>query len=102
MAVEFIGMEIDLPRPAGGVAHRLVDEMERRRIAALPADLDRVGPDSRPELDQGDEAVAAGAVPALAAIPGRRSERRERAEIAGGETDWITVGLVVERNVDRP
>src|SRR5687768_10392809 len=85
VAYELVGMEIDLAQVARRVAPGLVVEMGRAGMAALAAGRDRQSPDTRSELDDRDEAVAAGAVPALRARPGARAERSERPPPARSE-----------------
>ena len=76
MAGELVGVEIDRAQIAGGVALRLIGEMRRARVAAFAARGDRDRADARAEFDHRDEAVAAGAVLALACPD--RSWRRTR------------------------
>src|SRR5205085_9256368 len=67
-------VEIDRPQIPRCIALGLVVEMGRVRMAALAAGGDRPGAQPRAEFDDGDEAVAAGAVPAPRARPGPRRE----------------------------
>src|SRR5690606_2100197 len=78
-------VEVDRAEIAAGIAFGLVIEMGRGRIAALPAGADRPGAQAGTEFDDGDEAVAAGAVPAPRAGISARAERSERAPAGGGE-----------------
>src|SRR4029077_11682954 len=72
-------VEVDLTQIAAGVARRLIVEVRRLRIAALAAGGHRPRAQAVAELDDGDEAVAAGAVHLLRPLVGARAERGERA-----------------------
>src|SRR5207342_67900 len=85
MRLQFVGPEVDGAQVARRVALGFVVEVRRLRIAALAADGDRARADLLPELDDGDEAVAAGAVVPLGARPSMGAERRERAPARGDE-----------------
>src|SRR5688572_4663425 len=75
--------------------------MRRGRVAALTAGGDSAGFHAVAELDDGDEAVAARAVPALAALEGPRPERGERAPARRGEAHGQARRCVAERVHDR-
>src|SRR5262245_37406959 len=85
MRVDVLAVEVDLAQIAGRIARRLIAEVLRLRIAALAARADRPRTDAIAELDDGDEAVAAGAVHFLGAGIGARAERRERSPARRGE-----------------
>src|SRR3954452_24737163 len=76
--------------------------MRRPRIPALTADGDGTGVRTRgSELDDGDEAVAIGPVPALRPWLLRPAERGERTPFVGGETDGDARLRIVEYAFDR-
>src|SRR5690348_9667663 len=101
MAGELVGVEVDRPEVARRVAPRLIAEMARRRVAALAAGSDRPGAHPRPELDDRDEAVAAGAVPAARARIGTGGEGGEASPARPGEGDGDAGPAVVEILADR-
>ena len=68
MAFELVGIEIDRTKIARRVAADLVVEMRRGRIAAFSAGGDGLRPNSRPELDDRDEAVPACPIPSFRAL----------------------------------
>src|SRR5206468_1410070 len=68
-------VEVDVAQIAGTVPFGLIVEVRRRRIAALATGGDSLCAYFFSELDHGDEAVAAGAVPFLCPWVGARSER---------------------------
>src|SRR5262245_56090640 len=95
---ELRGIEVDFAQVAGRVALGLVVEVLRRGVAALAAGRDRAGAHAvRAELDDGDEAVAAGAVHPLRPRIGPRAERRERSPGRRREADRDARLAVVER-----
>src|SRR5665213_1588576 len=65
VAFELIGVEVDFAKIAGGVAGGFVVEVGRVGMAAFAAGGDGAGVDAGAELDDGNEAVAAGAIPLL-------------------------------------
>src|ERR1051325_1252907 len=83
--LELRTVEIDLSQITRAVAFRLVIEVRRRRVAALPTGGHGSGPHRLAELDDGDEAVAAGAVNPLRARVRAGAERGQRAPRGGGE-----------------
>ena len=97
VALELSRIEVHVAQIAGAVALGLIVEMRRRRIAALAAGGDRLRPHPVAELDDRDEAVAAGAVHLLRARVGARAERGERAPARRGEADRDARRRVVER-----
>src|SRR5438132_11887294 len=78
---ELSRIEVHLSQIAGGVAFRLVVEMRAQRVTALPTGRDSARVHAITELNDGDETVAARAVPLLGVgiLPGR--ERRERSPL---------------------
>src|SRR3954451_11396122 len=82
MALELVGIEIDLAQRSRRVALRLISEVRGVGVAALASGGNRAGADALAELDHGDEAVAIVAVPPLGARPGLRAEGGERAVAA--------------------
>lgn len=88
MAFQLGGVEIDIPEISSSVATGLIVEMFRARVTAFAAGGNRLCPDSFAEFDNGDETVAARSVPFLGLSRGPRTERGERAPIAGREADW--------------
>src|SRR5439155_5119209 len=85
VAFELLRVEVHLAQVAARVAGRLVVEVRRVGVAALAARGDRHRVYLVAELDDRDEAVAAGAVHPLGARVGPRAERRERAPLRAGE-----------------
>src|SRR5438309_8948938 len=77
-------IEVHLAQMTRGVARGLVVEMRRPGMTALAARRDRDGPHAVTELDDRDEAVATGSVPALGPGVGARGERRASAPAGGG------------------
>ena len=86
VALELVAVEVDFAQGAGGVARGLVVEVRRFGVAAFTAGGDGPGADGGAEFDDGDEAVAAGAVPLLGAGVGARAEGGERAPLRGRES----------------
>src|ERR1700751_1826348 len=80
-------VEVDVAQITGAVAFGLVVEVRRCGVAALAAGGDGLGAHFFSELDYGDEAVAAGAVPLLGAGVGTGSEGGERTPERRGEGD---------------
>src|SRR5205823_2357554 len=78
---ELSRIEVHLSQIARGIAFRLVVEMRALRVATFAAGCDRSRADAVTELNDGDEAVAARAVPLLRVgiLTGR--ERRERSPL---------------------
>src|SRR4051794_1012215 len=95
VALQLIEIKVDVAQVAGRVALRLIVEVLRRRIAAFAAGRDRARAHAvLAELDDGDEAVAAGAIHALRAGVGPRAERGQRAPGRRREADrdaWLAV-----------
>src|SRR4051812_33639606 len=96
MARQLLSVEINRAEVAAGVALGLVVEMAVAGMAAFAAGGDRPGADAGAEFDHGDEAVAAGPVPAPGAGIGARGEGGERAPAGGGEGDRDAWAVVVE------
>ncbi len=96
VAVEVLRVEVHLAQVAAGVASDLIVEVLRSRVAAFAACGDGKGPDPGPELDDGYEAVAGGAIPALCAGIWPCPEGRERTPDSRGEGDGRTRGAIVE------
>src|SRR5438128_140922 len=92
-------VEIDRPQISRRVALRFVVEVRRARMTALAAGGHRPGAQARAELDHGDEAVAAGAVPAPRAWISARGEGSERAPAGRGERHG-DAGPVVGEGLD--
>jgi len=67
VVLEIASIEIHVPQVAFGVAQRLVGEMGGLGIAAFASGGDGFGADVVGEFDDGEEAVAAGAVHLLGA-----------------------------------
>ena len=78
MALQLITVEVDIAQVAGGIPLGLVAEVLRAGHAVQATGGDRLGLHLVAELDDGDEAVAAGAVPLLGAGIGAGAERRQR------------------------
>ncbi len=57
------GIKVNIPQVAGAISCCLIIEMFGCRIAAFAAGCDRFCADGFAELDYGDKAVAAGAIP---------------------------------------
>src|SRR3954451_18322247 len=94
--LDVVAIEPDVTEIAGRVALGLIAEVLRIRIAALPARGDRPRADAVAELDNGDEAVAAGAVHLLGPV-GPGAKGRQRAPPGRGEADWNAPLAIVER-----
>src|SRR5579872_3316956 len=97
VSLQLLRIEIHVSQIAFAVALCLITEVRRPGIAALAAGADRLRADLVAELDDGDEAVAGGAVHLLRALVGARAERRERAPARRGEADGNARQRVVER-----
>src|ERR1035438_9802784 len=95
--LELIAVKVHLAQFARAVPLRLIVEVRRRRVPALPAGRHRLGPHAGAELHHRHEAVAAGAVPLLRPRVGARSERRQRSELRRGEAHRNARSRVVER-----
>src|SRR5277367_1710821 len=85
MAIEIGAIEIDLTQIAGAVAFCLIVKVWRSGVAALATGSDGLCMDLVAELDYGDEAVAAGAVPLLCSWIGARAERGKGAPEGGSK-----------------
>src|SRR5439155_23973917 len=96
VTLQLVAIEIHVAQVAGGIPRRLVAEVRRRRAAALAAGADCFCADAIAELDDGDEAVAAGAVHLLRARIRARAERRERSPPRRGEADRSARFAVIE------
>src|SRR5256885_17112680 len=95
-------IEVHLAQMTRGVARGLVVEMWRPGMTALVARRDRDGPHAVTELDDRDEAVATGSVPALGPGVGARAERGERAPAGGRKRHRNARARIVERLDDVP
>src|SRR5438445_5315032 len=95
-------IEVHLAQMTRGVARGLVVEMRRPGMTALAARRDRDGPHAVTELDDRDEAVATGSVPALGPGVGARAEGGERTPAGGGKRHRHARARVVERLDDVP
>src|ERR1039457_6857049 len=87
VSLELLAVEVDLAQLAAAVAFGLIVEVRGTRMAALAAGRHGPGAHAFAELDHGDEAVAAGAVPLLGARIGARGKRGQRSPLRGGEAD---------------
>src|ERR1035437_9462215 len=85
VSLELIAVKVDLAQFSRAVPLGLIVEVRGRRIAALSACRHGPGPHAVAELDHGDEAVAAGAIPLLRARVRARRERGQRSPLRGGE-----------------
>src|SRR4051812_3988122 len=94
--LDVVAIEPDVTEIAGRVALGLIAEVLRFRVAAFAACGDRSRADAVAELDNGDEAVAGGAVHLLRPV-GARAKGRQRAPPGGGEADWNAPLAIVER-----
>src|SRR4051812_7881127 len=74
VSLQLLLVEVDLAQIAGAVAARLIVEVRRRGIAALPACRHGSRAYAIAELDDGDEAVARGAVDLLRSLVRSRAE----------------------------
>ena len=74
MPLQLLGVKVHLAQVAGGVTLGLIVEVLRLDVAAFAAGGDRAGVDLVAELDAGDEAVAARAVPFLGVLVGACAE----------------------------
>src|SRR5262245_29663153 len=101
MALEVVGVEVDAPEVAAGVALGLVLEVWRVGIPAVASLSYRPGAQLRPELHGRHEGVAAGGVEALRSRPATPGVRGERAPSTGGERHRGARLGVVERLDDR-
>src|SRR5205809_663362 len=98
MAVELFPVEVDLAKVAVRVALGLVPEVLRTGVAAFSPRGHRSRAHTVfPELDHGDEAVPAGAVPFLRARVGLRGEAGEASDQAACKRDRKARLGVVER-----
>src|ERR1017187_3983231 len=95
--LELLAVEVDLAQFARAVAFGLIVEVRGSRMAALTAGRHRPGAHTFAELDHGDEAVAAGAIPLFGARVGARGERSQRSPLRGGEAHGDARPRVVER-----
>src|SRR3954471_20940959 len=89
--------EVHLTQIPRRVALRFVIEVRGARVAALTARRHRDGAHAVPELDDGDEAVPARAIPLLRARIGSRAKRRERAPPRRRESNGNARPRVIER-----
>src|SRR5450759_1806987 len=94
---ELRAVEVDLAQFARAVPLGLIVEVRGCRMAALSACRHGPGPHAVAELDHGDEAVAAGAIPLLRARVGACRERGQRSPLRGREADGDAGSRVVER-----
>src|SRR5262249_43671881 len=78
-------VEPDVAQIAGRVSLSLIAKVLGLRVAAPAPGGDRPGADAVAELDDGDEAVAGGAVHFLCAAERARAERGERSPAGGRE-----------------
>src|ERR1035437_5709201 len=97
VSLERLAVEVDLAQFAGAVTFGLIVEVRGSRMAALAAGRHGPGAHAFAELDHGDEAVAAGAIPLFGARVGARRERGERSPLRGGEAHRNAGSRVVER-----
>ena len=97
MALQLFGIEVGGAQVSGGVAFGFVVEMGRLGMAAFATGGDGAGADLVAELDDGDEAVAAGAVTLFGSGIGSRSERGKRAPERGGEGNRNTGRGIAKR-----
>src|SRR5262245_40402304 len=79
VALELVGIEVHRPKVARRVQLGLIVEMPGTQLTAFPAGGHRARSHAIAKLDDGDEAVAGGAVDLLRSLVGPRAERRERA-----------------------
>src|SRR5947208_9252614 len=100
VAAELRAVEVDVPQIPGGVALRLVTEVRRAGIPTLASGGDRLRPHAVGELDHGEEAVAARAVPFPGVGGGLPRERCQRAPDARGEGDRDAGLRIVEAGRD--
>src|SRR5690348_11070836 len=98
---ELVPVEVHVAEVAGRIPRRLVVEMLRRRVPALAAGGDGARTNPGTEFDDGDETVAARAVPLLGVRIRARAERRERSPVRGREVDRDAGLGVVEVRGDR-
>src|SRR6476620_4218651 len=100
VSFELRRIKVYLSEIPGAVAHGLVVEVRRRRIAALATRGDCSRAHAFTELDDGDEAVAAGAVPFLRSGIWAGSERCQRSPSRRGERNRNAWSCVVELRKD--
>src|SRR5436190_10893533 len=87
VSFELRPVEVNLAQVARGVPLRLIVEVRRPRMPALPARGDRPRPHRGTEFHDGDEAVSAGSIPLLRARIRSRPERRQRTPRCRREAD---------------
>src|SRR5262245_40958911 len=97
---QLVAIEIDVAQIAGAVAHCLIVEMRRPRIAALSARGDGLRAHAIAELDDGDEAVAGGPVDLFGSPVAAGAERRERSPARRSEADRNARPRIAERMHD--
>src|ERR1700690_4167305 len=97
VSLKLFAVEVDLAQLPGAIALGLIVEVRGSRMAALASG--RHGPSAHAlaELDHGDEAVAAGAIPLFGARVGARGERGQGSPLPGREADGNARPRVVER-----
>src|SRR5258706_9614229 len=100
VALELFAVEVDLAEVAGRVAGRLVVEVRGGGVAAFATGGHGAGVYAGSEFDDGDEAVAARAVPLPGARIGLGTEGGERSPSRGREADRDARFGVVEVRVD--
>src|SRR5882757_8075048 len=100
MPLEVVRVEPDRAQLAAGIKIGLVVEVRRGGVAAFAAGGDCPGVELRAELDDRDEAVAAGAVIFPGVRPGLGPERGERTPLRRGEGHRGARLAVVEMGVD--
>src|SRR4051794_29259181 len=100
MSLQLVAVEVDFAQVSGGVALRFVVEVVIARMAALASGGNGPCAHAVTELDDGDETVAARAVPLLRVGIGARSEGCERSPYCGGEAHGNARLRVVEMRDD--
>src|SRR5687768_6644703 len=95
--LELGGVEVHFPEVALAVAHRLVVEVRRGGMAALPAGADRPGSHAVSEFHHRDEAVAAGAVELPGSFVPAGPEGGQGAPARRGEGNRDTGARIAER-----
>ena len=85
VAIEFVGVEVDIPQRAGRIAGCLVVEMFRGRVAAFAARRNRHCLYARAECDGGDKTIAAVAVAFLDTRLRGTSDGGQRPPLRRGE-----------------
>src|SRR5579863_16752 len=102
VAFELVAIEVHFPQSAGAVALRFIVEVRGFRVSTFAAGGHCFRANAISELDHGDKAVSAGAIPLLRSRIRTGSERSERSPGRGSEFDRDAGTGVVKGLYDVP